>query len=161
MSSELLLRRKLTLRAHSEQVVFVKKSRESLEHVLMKAFLWALYLPAYAPLTVEVSIGDKYKPDVIGLDAAGRPRFWGEAGKVGAPKITSLTRRFRDTHFAIAKWGLDLSPHLALVNKALDGLDRSAPFDLLSFPPDSADRFIDARGHITLTHGDITWVRLL
>ena len=41
MSSDLLLRRKLTLRAHGEQVVFVKKSRESLEHVLMKAFLWA------------------------------------------------------------------------------------------------------------------------
>lgn len=33
MSSDLLLRRKLTLRAHGEQVIFVKKSRESLEHV--------------------------------------------------------------------------------------------------------------------------------
>ena len=158
--SELLLRRKLTLRAHGRQVVFVKKHRESLEHVLMKAFLWALYLPEYAPLTVEVSIGDKYKPDVVGLDAAGRPRFWGEAGKVGTPKIASLARRFRETHFAIAKWGGDLSPHRALVAKALDGLNRTAPFDLLSFPPDSADRFIDAHGHITLTHDDVTWVRL-
>ena len=111
MSSDLLLRRKLTLRAHGEQVVFVKKSRESLEHVLMKAFLWALYLPDHAPLTVELSIGDKYKPDVVGLDAAGRPRFWGEAGKVGAPKIASLARRFRDTHFAIGKWSQDLAPH--------------------------------------------------
>ncbi len=161
MSSDLLLRRKLTLRAHGEQVVFVKKSRESLEHVLLKAFLWALYLPDYAPLTVELSIGDKYKPDVVGLDAAGRPRFWGEAGKVGAPKIASLTRRFRHTHFAIAKWGLDLAPFIALVQKALDGLDRSAPFDLLSFPPDSADRFIDPHGHITLTHNDVRWVRLV
>ena len=158
--SELLLRRKLTLRAHGEQVVFVKKSRESLEHVLMKAFLWALYLPAYAPLTVEVSIGDKYKPDVVGLDAAGRPRFWGEAGKVSATKVASLARRFRDTHFAIAKWGGDLALHRTLLYKALDGLDRSAPFDLLSFPPDSADRFIDTEGHIILTHDDITWVRL-
>ena len=120
----------------------------------MKAFLWALYLPAYAPLMVEFSIGDKYKPDAVGLDAAGRPRFWGEAGKVGATKIASLARRFRHTHFA--KWGLDLAPPLALVHKALDGLDRSAPFDLLSFPPDSADRFIDAHGHIALTHDDIT-----
>ncbi|MCH8962211.1 MAG: hypothetical protein IH820_13060 [Bacteroidetes bacterium] len=48
----------------------------------------------------------------------------------------------------------------ALVHKALAGLDRAAPFDLLSFPPDSADRFIDARSHIALTHDDITWVRL-
>ncbi len=95
----------------------------------------------------------KYKPDVVGRDAAGRPRCWGEAGKVGATKIASLARRFRHTHFA--KWGLDLAPPLALVHKALSGLDRAAPFDLLSFPPDSADRFNDAR-----SHDNITWVRL-
>ena len=160
MAADLILRRKLTLRAHGEQVVFIKKSQESLEHVLMKAFLWALYLPAYAPLTVELAIGDKYKPDVVGLDDEGRPRFWGEAGKVGMPKLGSLTRRFRTTHFALAKWALDLNPFVVHIEKILDGLDRSAPFDLLSFPPDSADRFIDARGHITLTHNDVTWIRL-
>ncbi len=160
MSSELLLRRKLTLRAHGAQVVFIKKSRESLEHVLMKAFLWALYLPTYAPLTVERAIGDKYKPDVVGLDATGHPLFWGEAGKVSPAKIASLTRRFRNTHFAIARWGTDLTPLTTLVVTALDGLKRTAPFDLLSFPPDSADRFIDADGHITITHEDVRWVRL-
>ena len=160
MSSDFLLRRKLTLRAHGEQVVLVKKPRERLEHVLMKAFLWALYLPAHAPLRIEVPIGDKYKPDVVGLDAAGRPRFWGEAGKVGNAKIGSLARRFRETHFALAKWGTDLAPFTTLVQQHLDGLPRSAPFDLLSFPPDSAERFIDARGHIHLSHDDVTWVRL-
>jgi len=41
----------------------------------------------------------------------------------------------------------------ALVHKALSGLDRAAPFDLLS--SDSAARFIDAR-----SHDDITWARL-
>jgi hypothetical protein len=34
------------LRAHGEQVVFVKRANERREHVLMKAILWALYLPA-------------------------------------------------------------------------------------------------------------------
>lgn len=64
MTSELMLRRKWTLRAHGEQVVFVKKRNERAEHVLMKSFLWALYLPDYPDLTVEISIGDRYKPAV-------------------------------------------------------------------------------------------------
>ena len=160
MGSDLLLRRKWTLRAHGEQVVFVKKKRESQEHVLMKAFLWALYLPTYAPLTVEISIGDKYKPDVVGLDASGHPVFWGEAGKIGVQKMASLTRRFRNTHFALAKWGTDLTPYIHIVRDALDGLHRTAPFDLLAFPSDSAERFIDAHGHITITHDNLTWIRL-
>ena len=160
MGSDLLLRRKLTLRAHGEKVVFVKKHRERIEHVLMKAFLWALYLPAYPGLTVEIPIGDRYKPDVVELDALGRPRFWGEAGKVSVQKIESLTRRYRDTHFALAKWSTDLSPFEEIVEEAIAGLDRDAPFDLLTFPPDSADRFIDDRGRIHLSHDDLEWRRI-
>ena len=38
--------------------------------------------------------------------------------------------------------------------------ERCAPFDLLRFPPDSAERFVDDRGHIQLTHADLTWKRL-
>ena len=158
--SDLLLRRKLTLRAHGEQVVFVKKPRESMEHVLMKAFLWALYLPDYPEARVEVPIGDKYKPDVVALDASGRPAFWGEAGKVGAAKVASITRRFRETHFAMAKWNAPLEPYRTLVEEATLDLDRAAPFDLLAFPTDSAERFIDARGHIRIAHDDLTWLRL-
>ena len=158
--SDLLLRRKLTLRAHGRQVVFIKKQRESLEHVLMKAFLWALYLPEYPDLTVEISIGDKYKPDVVQLDGRGRPVFWGEAGKVSRAKIASLTRRYRDTHFALAKWATDLTPFVEIVQAATDGRARSAPFDLLAFPRDSAERFVDARGHLTISFDDVDWVRL-
>ena len=44
-------------------------------------------------------------------------------------------------------------PFGALVHKALSGLDRAVPFDLLS--SDSAARFIDAR-----SRDDITWARL-
>lgn len=43
VTSDLMLRRKWTLRAHGRQVVFVKKANESGEHVLMKALLWALH----------------------------------------------------------------------------------------------------------------------
>ncbi len=58
MTEDLLLRRKWTLRAHGRQVVFVKKPVESSTHVVMKALLWALYLPQYPDLTVEIAIGD-------------------------------------------------------------------------------------------------------
>jgi hypothetical protein len=162
MMSELLLRRKWTLRAHGQQVVFVKKPIEHVHHVLMKAFLWALYLPEYPTLKVEVPIGDRYKPDVVALsiDPHGEPRFWGEAGQVSPEKITSLGRRYRQTHFALAKWGANLYTVEHLVATALADIERQAPFDLLCFPTDSADRFIDARGNITLTHADITWKRL-
>jgi len=88
--SDLLLRRKWTLKAGNKQVVFVKKPIERSSHILMKAYLWALYLPHYPDLSVEVGVGDRYKPDVIACAADGRPVFWGEAGKVSVEKIRSL-----------------------------------------------------------------------
>lgn len=160
MTDELLLRRKWTLRAHGRQVVFVKKPYESATHVLMKALLWALYLPDYPDLTVEVGIGDRYKPDVVALDDRGEPRFWGEAGEVSVAKIRSLARRYRDTHFALAKWDMRLDPLMAIVSAALEGPRRRAPFDLISFPADSADRFVDDDGSIHVSHDELEWVRL-
>ena len=159
MTRDLFLRRKWTFRAYGKQVVFIKRSHERSSHVLMKAFLWALYLPTYPDLTVEVRVGDRYKPDVVALDEDGRPIFWAEAGQVGLEKIRSLLRRYRDTHFAIAKWATRLDPYVALVEDALEGLRRSAPVDLLCFPDDSAQRFIDHQGHIQLTFDEVEWVR--
>jgi hypothetical protein len=150
-----MLRRKWTFRAHGKQVVFVKKANERPEHVWMKAFLWALYLPAYPDLIVEIRVGDRYKPDVVSLDSRGRPRFWGEAGRVGVSKMHSLARRYRDTHLAIAKWNTRFRPFVATVTEALEGLERSAPFDLLNLASDSAERFIDERGYIHLTFDDL------
>ena len=158
--SDLMLRRKWTFRAHGKQVVFVKRSNERAAHVFMKAFLWALYLPDYPNLAVETRIGDRYKPDVVQVDQWNEPHFWGEAGQVGVAKIRSLAKRYPNTHFAIAKWTTNLTPHLATVAKALNGLKRNAPFDLIGFSPDSAERFIDERGHIELTKEDVEWVRL-
>lgn len=160
MTEEIFLRRKWTLRAHGRQVVFVKKPNESDRHVLMKALMWALYLPQYPDLTVEIAIGDRYKPDVVALDPAGAPRFWAEAGDVSTAKIRSLARRYRRTHFAIAKWDAGLEPLRAVIAGALAGLERRAPFDLVSFPANSAERFIDDNGQIHVSHGDLRWLRL-
>lgn len=164
MRSDLLLRRKLTLRADApggaQKVVFVKKKQEGIEHVLMKAFLWGLYLPTYPETTVEIGIGDRYKPDLVQLDGRGEPVFWGEAGKVSADKIDSLLRRYPDTHFALAKWAAPLDPFVEMVEGALDGRPRRAPFDLLRLPPDAGERFIANDGTITLTFDDVERVRI-
>jgi hypothetical protein len=163
MTSDLLLRRKWTLRAHGQQVVFVKRSNEHSHHVLMKAFLWALYLPQYPDLKVETAIGDRFKPDVVSLptlDPYAEPRFWGEAGQVSVDKIRSLARRYRNTHFAIAKWETSLRPLTEIVKKALGGFNRTAPFDLIYFDSDSPDGFINEDGRIHVTFADVEWVRL-
>ncbi|MEZ4656307.1 MAG: hypothetical protein R2911_01910 [Caldilineaceae bacterium] len=160
MTSELMLRRKWTLRAGDQQVVFVKKSNEHAHHVLMKAFLWALYLPTYPQLVVEISIGDRYKPDVVALDGQGQPLFWGEAGQVSERKLHALFKRYPHTHFAIAKWRASLRPHADIVRAALYNLKRSAPVDLLSFPADSAARFIDPQDRIQIRHQDLEWLRI-
>ena len=162
MGRERHLRIKLTLRAHGEQVVFVKRKQERIEHVWMKAFLWALYLPTYPDLCVEVRIrGTKYKPDVVQMDAVrGRPRFWGEAGHVGADKIAHLIQHEPRTHFAIGKWATSLDPFVEMVREAMADTDRHAPFDLIRFPGDSAEQFLDAKGRTTITHDALDWMRI-
>ncbi len=160
MSTELRLRRKLTLRTRNQQVVFIKKANEHASHVYLKAFLWALYLPTYPSMSVEVAIGDRFKPDVVALDVSGQPQFWGEAGQVSPQKIRSLVRRYRHTHFAIAKWDKPLDQLRSIVEDALTGLHRLAPLDLLSFPADSDRRFINRKGEVRIAFKDVDWIRL-
>ena len=160
METDLLLRRKWTFRADGKQIILVKKHNEKSAHVLMKAFIWALYLPDYPALTVEVPIGDRYKPDVVALDELGLPRFWGEAGYLRVEKIRSLLRRHRSTHFAFAKWQSQLAPFAEIVTAALNGIKRDGPVDLLNFQEDSAERFIDKNGYINIAHERVEWLRL-
>ena len=165
MTSHILTRHKWALYSHGQHIVVVKGRNERFVHPLMKALLWGLYIADYPNITIEIRLNDRYKPDVVAFEPAdelraGTPLFWGEAGQVGRKKIESLARRYPHTHLAIAKWDARLDPHIAIVEKALKGMRRTAPFDLISFAPDS-DRFIDADGNITLTHADLThWVRL-
>jgi hypothetical protein len=105
-------------------LVFVKRSKERSSHVLMKALLRALHLPDYPDLAVEVLGRDRYKSDVVGLDEEGRPRIWGEAGRVGTQKIRSLARPYRKTHFAVVKWDARLEPFVKIVATAPGTLSR-------------------------------------
>ncbi|MEQ8673875.1 MAG: hypothetical protein RLP44_12745 [Aggregatilineales bacterium] len=166
-----IIPRKWMLRAHEQHNVFVWGGRERSVHTLMKAFLWALYLPRYPHISVEVRIGDRYKPDVVAyagdeiapvgvFTVKQEPLFWGEAGEVGRAKIQALVRRYKHTHFAVAKWNTRLSSVEKTVRDAVADVKRDAPFDLLTFPPDSHTRFIDDDGNITLSHDDIEWLRI-
>jgi len=159
-------RHKFTAHGHSIVAQFGSTERET--HVLMKVFIWALYLPSYPDLTIEVRVGDRYKPDVVAVDERlalkdinGAILFWGESGRVGRDKIFSLARRFPHTHFAIAKWEKNLAPLEQLVRDAVKDQRRTAPFDLLRFEDGDAERFISADGAVSLTHADLSrWVRV-
>jgi len=79
---------------------------------------------------------------------------------VSVAKIRSLTRRYRETHLAIAKWGTRLEPTIAIVTDAIAHLNGRRPVDLLSFPADSAERFMDDDGRIRVALHDLDWMRL-
>ena len=158
MASDLALRRTLTVRSGGEKLVLLKKRGESIEHVLMKAVLWALYRPAFPDVRVEVPIGDTYKPDLVDLApppgglAYGdeRPTFWGEAGKVSQAKWRALLKRFPETHFALARWDERLDPHQATIRRALGRRPRRAPVDLIRVP-DAAGRLVAPDGTVRVS----------
>lgn len=166
MSSKILTRRRWKLYAHGQHIVVKNGVKERLVHPLMKAFIWALYLPEYPTASIEIRIGDKYKPDVVAFDAhpdiyqiKQHPLFWGEAGQTSRAKIGSIVRRFPDTHFALAKWDMSLTPYIEIVSTALRDVHRNAPFDLINFS-EGSEQFIDNDGNITVGFDDVEWLRL-
>lgn len=152
------LRRKLTLRAHGQSLILVKQPQEKDAHVLMKAFLWALYLPLYPELRVEVPADRRFKPDVLAL-SGDQPVFWAEAGAVSPQKYRYLLRHLPHTHFAFARWGLRLPLHVERLQQELVGIRRHAPVDVLVFPEDAEARFIQD-GEIQLDFAALEWQRL-
>ena len=154
---QLALQRKWTFRAHGQSLVSFKKSGEKSSHVYLKAFLWGIYLPSFPDITVEVSVGLRYKPDLVSWDEMRqRPRFWGECGQVTLDKLGNLFRRFPETHFAVAKW--EQAPfwvdHLAEILKPLK---RKAPVDLLIFkePSQRLSDWLNERGEIQVRREDV------
>ncbi len=159
MTQDLKLRRKWTFRAHGKQLVLIKKNWESGIHVLMKAFIWALFLPQYPELSVEITIGNRYKPDLVQFDNNGELVFWGEAGKVGHKKMHTLVSRLRSTHLVFAKWDMNLEPFERMLKKASSSIQRSAPIDLISFPAGGDEHFIKADGTIQIDFKDVNRLR--
>lgn len=136
------------------RLVLVKRAGEGMPHVLMKAFLYALYLPEHPNLELEVPIGDRFKPDLVARDAVGRPTFWAEAGAVAPRKLQSLLRRFRETHIVLGKWNTALDPVEAMVRRAWRGVRREANVTLIRFPSALAERGIDEDGVVRVAFAD-------
>lgn len=155
-----VLPRKWRVKAHNQQTILIKGNSERTSHVLMKAFIWALYLPEYPSAKVEVRVGDRYKPDVVAQDDDGNVTFWGESGQVGRDKLYSLLKRYPDTHFAFAKWAKRLKPLGEMVEDAQQTTQRTAPVDLFSFAHDSDERFVsNDLQTVQLTFDDVEWIR--
>jgi hypothetical protein len=159
MDADLYIRGKYTFRLNEQKLILVKKAVESRRHVVMKALLWGLYLPAYPGLRVEVPVGYKYKPDLVQMDADG-PLFWAEAGRVGSEKLRRLLKRFPRTHFAMAAWGRPLAAIETRIRRQTCQIKRKAPVDVIVFPKDADVRFIDSRGRICIDHEDLDWQRI-
>jgi hypothetical protein len=154
------LRRKYTFRSGNRKLILIKKPMESDRHVTMKALIWALYLPEYPQLQVEVPIGDRYKPDLVQMGASG-PSFWAEAGSVGAQKLRRILKQFPQTHLSLSVWGQSVRPMIARVRGHRRGMQRSAPIDVIGFPEDAGSRFIGDGGSIRIDPANVDWRRIL
>ncbi|HID85990.1 MAG TPA: hypothetical protein EYP55_01255 [Anaerolineae bacterium] len=154
--SELPLRRKYRFKVHGRSVLLVKRAWESEEHVLLKILGFALYLPRYPRLIIEPRMDDRYRPDLVQLDERGRPLFWGECGTVGMAKLRRLARRHRQTHLAFFQWEPELEHYVALIEKAVAGLRRAGPVELVGFPLDAATRFVADDGTVSVRFDDCT-----
>ena len=148
--SDLSLKRKITVKAHGQQIVLIKKPVESIEHVWTKAFLWARYLPSYPALLVEVPVNNRYKPDLVALNDNASPVLWAEAGKVRANKIRHLARRYRDCHLVIAKWTLEIEPYKTMYTRALKNLSRTAPVELIGINNKTLPDMVGPDGELNL-----------
>ena len=142
----------------SGRPLHLRKARgESVQHLLLKGLLWALLLPSHPEAACERDLGLRYRPDVVALDGAGTPCWWGECGSVKASKLRELSAAFPRTRVTIAKWGRTdlrgyggtLKRELALPNP------RAAPFELVSFPADSVERFLSEDGELAIGWDDV------
>jgi hypothetical protein len=156
--SERQLRKKYSFSAHGKRLVLIKRPYESEAHVLCKAAAFALYLPGYPRLLVEVKVGQRYKPDLVQLDRRGMPEFWGECGSVGKSKVEDLLRKFRGTKFAFLKCGGRNDQFVELVRNALEGLNRSAPVDMIFLP--ELREHVGTAGNVDISFEDCDMIRL-
>ncbi|MCB1327542.1 MAG: hypothetical protein H7A21_14105 [Spirochaetales bacterium] len=155
MDAELPLQRKWSFRAHGERLVLVKRRFEKAEHVWMKALLWALFRPQYPHLRVEVSVRERYRPDLVAREENGEIVFWAEAGQVRTKKIIEVALRHRGAHLVIAKWARPAHTLKTDVERRLGGVRRKAPVEFLCFPADAASRFIATDGTLSIERNSV------
>jgi hypothetical protein len=122
---------------------------ETYEHVLLKALGFAMYVGEYPRLEIELSVGLRYKPDLVALNDDGARRagarflFWGECGLVTMRKVAWLLKHGDAGRVVLFKLDCGVGPlvrelrdavapryreggRLQLVNFAADVTERAA-----------------------------------
>jgi len=155
---------KFTVRVGDTEKELLKKRGETLEHVLTKALIWALYDDAYPSIDIERDIGDETLkvPDCIAFDQQDAPVFWGESGRMSAAKAVDIATRYPGTHFVNVRWNVDLDTYSEPLLKALraEAPTRSAPFEFGALAGDPRDYVDPTDGSLRICRDDVVWTQL-
>uniref|UniRef100_A0A7S3VZN6 Uncharacterized protein n=1 Tax=Strombidinopsis acuminata TaxID=141414 RepID=A0A7S3VZN6_9SPIT len=156
-----------TLSCAGQSASLHKARGESVEHVLLKALVWAMYLPIYPTAICEDSpiarlkvAGSslRYHPDVYAANSnapANSPLWWAECGSVSVPKLRELAEAYPSTSFTVAKWARsDLRGYATSLCRDLPA-SCAERFEVVSFPADAPERFINEEGQVSVGFDDL------
>ncbi len=127
---------------------------ESYGHVLMKALGYAMYAGEYPNLEIELSVGLRYKPDLVSVNEgeAGRPRagarflFWGECGMVSMRKVAWLLKHGDAERVVLFKTGAGVRAYTGELRDSVEPRYRGGGrLTLVNFRGDIAERVDERR----------------
>src|SRR5687768_12586098 len=127
---------------------------ESYGHVLMKALGYAMFVPRYPGLEIELPVGLRYKPDLVALNDGdgGRPRagarflFWGECGMVSMRKVAWLLKHGDTERLVLFKIGCGVAAYTRELRDSVGERYREGGrLTLVNFVPDIAERAAERR----------------
>lgn len=120
---------------------------ETYEHVLLKALGFAMYVGEYARLEIELSVGLRYKPDLVALNEGATPRagarflFWGECGLVTMRKVAWLLKHGDAERVVLFKLDCGVNPLVRELRAAVSARYREGGrLQLVNFAADVAER---------------------
>lgn len=120
---------------------------ETYEHVLLKALGFAMYVPEYTQLEIELPVGLRYKPDLVALNEGSTPRagarflFWGECGLVTMRKVAWLLKHGDAERVVLFKLDCGVRPLVRELREAVAPRYREGGrLQLVNFAPDVAAR---------------------
>ena len=131
-----------------------QKPGETYGHVLMKALGYAMFVGEYPGLEVELSVGLRYKPDLVALNqtGAGRTRagarflFWGECGLVSMRKVAWLLKHGDTERVVLFKIDCGVAPFVRELRAAVGPRYREGGrLTLVNFVADITERAADRR----------------
>ena len=120
---------------------------ETYEHVLLKALGFAMYVWEYPRLEIELSVGLRYKPDLVALNEGAGPRagarflFWGECGLVTMRKVAWLLKHGDVERVVLFKLDCGVHPLVRELRDAVPARYREGGrLQLVNFAADVSER---------------------